>query len=362
MRARRSTKIPLDQPKSVARSVANEIERTSNEAYSESAAADPRQFFERALGRLLSAANAETVKTVAWKDWAEQWYSEQAGAEKTLDKYRGALDRFTAFLGARARASLRTITHEDCQGFYKGMVREGLSLATCGQLFKIIRWAFQRAQLHGHIDRNPASLVKMEEGAAYPKKPFTQEEVGKILAHIEAHEEDEWRIACLFGLFYGLRLKDAINRSFEEIHDENGIRVLRFVPKKKARKGREISLPLVGELAGLKGQGRITPKLSRMSNPSKVFTRILKDAKIKVVMKKGTGEGRNQTDKSFHSWRHTVNSMLANNGVDVRLRQLISDHESQKMNAIYTHPDLEAIKTALGPIVKSVQPSGSAGQ
>ena len=90
--------------------------------------------------------------------------------------------------------------------------------------------------------------------------------------------------------------------------------------------------------------------------------RILKDAKIKIAVKKGTGDGRNQTDKSFHSWRHTVNSMLANNGVDVRLRQLISDHESQEMNAIYTHPDLEAIKKALEPIVKKALRGGSAGR
>lgn len=355
-RSRRSTRILLTEKKSRAKAVAEEMERTENAARD---ATDIRSFFEQSVSRMLSAAGVVNSRFVTWSQWSQQWLSEQRGSSKTLDKYGSTLARFAAHLGARASDPLRTITHADCTSFYSDTEKSGLSPTTCTQLFKIIRWCLHRAQLHGHIERNPAALVHTDNTSSFVRKAFSVQEIRKIFEHIDNHEWREWRIACLFGLLYGLRLRDALNRKFEEISSEDRMRVIRFVPMKKQRRGKEIVLPLIGELASLNGRGLITPHLSSMSNPSKVFSRILRDTGIKISVLIGTGKGRNQADKSFHSWRHTTNTILSNQGVDVRLRQLISDHESEAMNARYTHPALESMASALVPIASILSRSHS---
>jgi integrase len=62
---------------------------------------------------------------------------------------------------------------------------------------------------------------------------------------------------------------------------------------------------------------------------------------------KRKGVGRGITDKTFHSWRHTTNSLLVDAGVDQRVRQLICDHDSVKVSNNYTHASIETMAKAL---------------
>ena len=352
-----STKIPKEEPKEIAQAIADEYERTARKAQQ---APDKKQFFENALARILELANVSPHKDETWSNWTDQWLAEQRGTASTVEKYRAGLSRLTEHLGERAKLSMRGLVHADLDGWYRAMVKDGLSVSTANQHFKTVRWCLERAKLHDLLDKNPAELVRMDESASHTKKPFSAAEVKKIFNHIAKHEHPEWRTACLFGLYYGLRIQDACGRAAEEISTAGRMQVITFVPMKKRRKGKPISLPLVGQLTGLRpGNGLITPYLAGMSNPSKVFSRILEDAGVQVSKSKGKGDGRDLADKTFHSWRHTTNTMLAAKGVDVRLRQLISDHESASMNARYTHPDLVAIQGALAPLAALVISDGA---
>jgi integrase len=57
--------------------------------------------------------------------------------------------------------------------------------------------------------------------------------------------------------------------------------------------------------------------------------------------------GRSVSALSFHSLRHSFNSALANAGVSQELRQKLTGHASADMNTVYTHHDLETIRTAV---------------
>lgn len=61
----------------------------------------------------------------------------------------------------------------------------------------------------------------------------------------------------------------------------------------------------------------------------------------------GEGAGRATKNKSFHSWRHTINSRLVDAGVDMRVRQLICDHEYATVSAGYTHASLKTMADAI---------------
>jgi integrase len=316
---------------------------------------DVKRFYEQAVIRLMAAAGLESpVKQVTWEGWSKQWLEERAAGSRSKVKYTTEVRHFTKYLGKKSSIPLRSLTHADCAGFYRSVIKGGKSASTARQAFKTVRSCLERAKLHGFLDQSPAALVELDDSSGFERKPFSKADIEAIFKQLKKEPNgDEWRIACLFGLLYGVRLRDAIGRRYEEIIEEDGLRILRFVPLKKRRKGKPISLPLVPPLNNLKGSGAITPNVAKINNLSKVFARILKDSGIAIEVTEVKGDGRNQADKTFHSWRHTCNTMLSNAGVDVRIRQLVSDHESQTINARYTHPALESMAKAVKKVAKA---------
>jgi integrase len=178
------------------------------------------------------------------------------------------------------------------------------------------------------------------------RKAFNQGEIAAILKVAQG----EWRTCILFGLYFGMRLGDARRRSYEEIEDGN----LRFLPEKKSRLGKVVTVPLMGELQTLRGQGLITPTLAAMEHgtASKHFSQLLDRAGIVRVKTTKRGEGRGLTDKTFHSWRHTTNSLLAEAGIDQRVRQLICDHDSVRVSNRYTAVSIDTMAKAITKAIK----------
>jgi integrase len=69
-------------------------------------------------------------------------------------------------------------------------------------------------------------------------------------------------------------------------------------------------------------------------------------------MKVKTGAGKNFNAKSFHSTRHTCNSLLANAGVPMDIRRAITGHADDVTNMIYTHFSDEKKQEALASAFK----------
>jgi integrase len=315
-----------------------------------------RGTFERRVDSLMRAAGVDVPKKqTTWREFSEKFLDESDAGESSLMKYRGEVGQFTAFLGARAGLDLRDVTHEDIARFYKGIQKSGRSVNTARNTTKTVRAVLHRASLLGFIDTNPAALVRLKStGANSSRAPFTRDEIAAILANVEG----EKRIAVLFGLTYGLRAGDATRRRFEEISIQDGIPVISFVPEKKSRAGKMITLPLVGELASLKGKsGFITKSLAHNQHPGRFFNAVMKAAGIDRKTQKATGEGRATNAKTFHSLRHTISSWLMDSGADQRMRQLVCDHDDPKMNARYTHGNIVAMSKA---ITAAINPASSA--
>ena len=343
----KSTKLPASEPKDNAERLAHEMERIGNDRQ---AGKPDRATFERLVDSLMRAGGIDVPKkSTTWAGFSAEFLDASDAVESTLTKYRGEVGQFSGFLGARASHDLRTVTHDDISAFYRGIIQSGRSANTARNTTKTVRAVLQRASLLGFIDQNPASLVRLKSaGESSSREPFTREEVKKILQVAEGEE----RLAILFGLTYGLRAGDACRRRFEEITTQDKIRVIQFVPEKKSRAGKKITLPLVGELAKIKGKGLITPALAHNQHPGRFFNGIMSAAGIDRKTFAGTGRGRAVNAKSFHSLRHTISSWLMDTGADQRMRQLVCDHDDPKQNARYTHGSIagmqRAIKKALG--------------
>ena len=336
-------------PRRTAKRYADELERIGRELRDH---IPDEVWMKASVAALMRAAGVKgATRRTTWENAAQGYLGAKTAKPRSVESYRSHIQHFTDFLGQRHRHDLKSITPEDISEFYHGLLKRGLSGRSAQQITKTVRAVFHRALHLREIEANPAALFRMSEDASPTgRKPFSQADIAAILAAADS----EWRVACLFGLFYGMRLGDAIHRSYEEI--ESG--VLRFMPEKKSRRGKVVAVPLVGELKRLKGHGKITPTLDAMSITvaSRHFSRLLDEAGIQRVKTKKKGEGRGITDKTFHSWRHTTNSLLVDAGVDQRVRQLICDHDSTAISNAYTHASLETMSKALNPLAALTTP------
>ncbi len=60
------------------------------------------------------------------------------------------------------------------------------------------------------------------------------------------------------------------------------------------------------------------------------------------------GQGNRQFSKvSFHSLRHSFNSILANAGITQETRMALTGHSSAAINSDYTHLDISKLKGAV---------------
>jgi integrase len=66
-----------------------------------------------------------------------------------------------------------------------------------------------------------------------------------------------------------------------------------------------------------------------------------------VVRERQGEKGRSVNSLSFHSFRHTLTSIMANAGVPVEVRQKFTGHASAEMNQHYTHTEIETLRAAV---------------
>ena len=170
---------------------------------------------------------------------------------------------------------------------------------------------------------------------------------------------NEWRLAVLFGFYTGARLSDIANITWDFVDFENGI--ICFVAGKTKKR---TTIPLHAQLkeALLDSAGQDDPNAPIMPSLagkgtggayglSKSFASIMEKAMIDPQpIKNGVGKARTKNRLSFHSLRHSFNSILANKDVSGEIRQKLTGHTSDEMNQKYTHLELERLREAVSVI------------
>jgi integrase len=96
------------------------------------------------------------------------------------------------------------------------------------------------------------------------------------------------------------------------------------------------------------------------SGLSLAFSKLIKKAGIKSRLlrphrRTDTPTRRHKVSSlTFHSFRHTINSSLANEGVSEELRMKILGHSDRAVHAKYTHHEEQALREAMAKLPKLV--------
>jgi integrase len=169
----------------------------------------------------------------------------------------------------------------------------------------------------------------------------------------------EWILAIRFAMFTGAREGDCVSLSWSDFSDD--CVEVRFVPQKKERLHRlgkidaSVSLLLPEFIAKEMLAARkaassefVTPSLRTIDSGRRGlgprFREIMDFAGIKYSIRQAKGKGgKAQCSHSFHSFRHSLKTLLEAGGVSREVNHRVTGHEDPKVGARYIHVQAEAV-------------------
>lgn len=312
------------------------------------------------ISDIYEIANRQRLPDTTIGAFFESWLKRKAveTGPKSHRRYEVVVEQFLDFMGLRRKQDLIHLTSADILAF-----REKLSLrvspATVNVSLKVLKAALNQARKDGLVLKNEAENVVLLKREKFQRRPFTLDEIKKVLAVAD----QQWRGIILVGLYTGLRLGDAASLRWSNIDLQNNeINVL--TSKTGRRQCLPIAKPLFDHLSSLvpKSNEPLFPKACQryQSNVyggslSHCFYRLL--AKAGLVNKRNndsTGKGRTakreQSELSFHCLRHTTTSLLKNAGVSDAIARDIIGHESAAVSRSYTHIDAQTKQAAVAKL------------
>lgn len=322
----------------------------------------------KVVNDILQRAGAETLNTDTVETYFTTWLARQSNPA-TVERYSHVVDLFKAHLGKKAKGALTAVTHNDVLGFIKARQSGGVASKTVSIDAKILNTAFNLARRLQFVTANPvekALTVNPIQVECSERERFTPEQVAKLLQTATG----EWKTAILLGFYTGARLGDCAAMKWESVKLSAG--VIDFVPQKTRKGGKRVVVPIHPDLEAHlqviastdKPETLLCPSLADKGpggkhGLSESFKRIM--VKAKIDSKTAQGQGNRQFSKlSFHSLRHSFNSILANAGVSQETRMAMTGHSSVEMNDNYTHLDISKLKGAVDklPSVLTVAAKG----
>ena len=317
-----------------------------------------REVIARGVSDVFTVTNVESLESHSVKSWCETWLEAKTieAGESTHDRYKGIIERFIEFLGAKSGRDLSTLQANDIARF-RALVAKERARATANLSLKVLRVCFGEAVRQGLLTINPASRVPLLKSSKESKRrAFTLAEIKRILK--ACGDGQEWRGLVLFGLYLGQRLGDLAKLTWRAVNFESG--EIAFTARKT---GRRIVLPLVQPLidylsalpASDNPNAYIFPRSARAKRTASLsnqFREIMADAGLveprgHESRGKGRSQAREPSELSFHSLRHSAVTMLKASGLsDVFAREIVG-HESAAVSRQYTHLSTDDLRTAM---------------
>lgn len=351
---RQGGKLVLRSTKSTDRSIAERIADEWEQAGKKAVAGDLIETQARkVLASIMERANVgETLRAPSTRAFLNGWL-EHKGASKssaTSARYAGTIRGFLEHLGPRADRPVTAVRGDDVQGYLTGRGRNRASKTVIVD-GKTLAAVFAYGVRTGVLDRNPALQVELPKSKGKERGVFTPEQVG-ILAR---EASPDWKTAILCGYFLGARLSDIVNLRWQDVDMVAGV-----VSYRQRKTDEPTTTALHPDLhrhlesiAGDSGEF-VMPSLAGRSTGgcrglSSDFNGIMRRAGI-AQDRTESKSGRSFAALSFHSLRHTFESVLANAGVSAEVRREITGRADDVAQRGYTHVQLETMRVALAKI------------
>ena len=275
-------------------------------------------------------------------------------ASQSVQYKHASLKWFIEWCQERGIDNIETITRPVIQRYqrhlYYQISRTGKPLSVQSQRNRLtaVRTWFKFLMRENLILYNPASEIDLPKSEKrLPKHALTVEEAEKVLAQPDIHTDSGMRDRAILEVFYstGIRRAELVNLCMEDINRGAGVLAIR---QGKGRKDRFVP---VGDRALLwlnKYLEDVRPQYSLPSSPDNLFLdergialdpHVVSRAVQKYVKQSGIGKtGR------CHLFRHTMATLMLENGADIRFIQQMLGHTLLSTTEIYTHVAIHKLK------------------
>ncbi len=228
----------------------------------------------------------------------------------------------------------------------------GFASQTYNIYISYLKRVFMFARPDMKIADNPVANLGTKAVVQESREPLTDDEIMSLLKTAKAKGE-EWYRLIVVGLNTGLRCKDCVYLTSDDVHDGE----ISIVPRKTSKKsGKRVNIPLNEALHevldGIEGDYFPTfRKDYEKCQPwfSERLQRLFVEAGIQTT-KKVEGRSRKASTKGFHALRVVFISKLSEAGVSLGLIQSMAGHVSSKQTLVYTKPNRKALQNAVNSL------------
>lgn len=233
---------------------------------------------------------------------------------------------------------------------YYAISRSGKPLSTASQRNRLtaVRTWFKFLMRENLILYNPASELELPKPEKrLPKHTLTTEEAELVLSQPDIETDAGLRDRAILEVLYstGIRRQEVINLTRQDINVGAGVIAIR---QGKGKKDRFVP---VGERALTwveKYLDDVRPQHALPSSPDNVFLdetgRDLDPHKVSRAVKKYVKQSDINKVGSCHLFRHTMATLMLENGADIRFIQQMLGHSQLSTTEIYTHVAIHKLK------------------
>jgi len=257
---------------------------------------------------------------------------------------------------------LDEVTPVIAQAYARHLNSDGTTGNAYNRRVRTLALVFKTLKTDAGLTENVWSEVNRRDTVKEGQRPLTDDEVKLVLS--KAHEQGEPALMLwlLLGVYTGLRLKDVVTLTWENIDFDK--RVIHRVAAKtrKHTNGTAIHIPMAAPLeAALKAY-----RNTAAPDDVYLFLEYAKDygtggrdrvetiikshyelCEIQTLREKSEHRKKRSTEVGFHSLRHTFVTLCADRKVPLHDVQAMVGHMTPEMTTTYTHSSLDGRRRAV---------------
>jgi integrase/recombinase XerD len=254
--------------------------------------------------------------------------------EKTHNDYIGHVKTFSTFLGR----SPATATGEDLRRYQVHQSQSGVTPATINNSVAALRFFFRITLNHPEMGRH-LTLVPLPEKL---RVVLSQEEVARLL---EAAPGVKYKAAFSVAYGAGLRVSEVANLKVSDIDSK---RMLLRIEQGKGKKDRQAMLsPRL--LALLRDYWWVVKPMTWLF-PGRDPLLPITTRQLHRVVSETAGALEINKRVTPHVLRHSFATHLLEQGVDIRVIQVLLGHSKLETTAIYTTVAIKVLRSVTSPL------------
>ena len=276
---------------------------------------------------------------------------EKSLSQNSVDAYINDINKLIIFLDNNFKeVTLDEIKHQHLESFLEWLNNRGVSPRTQARTISGIKSFYKYLLVENKISSDPTILLESPKIGRKLPDVLSMEEIDALIDAIDLKKPEGQRNKAMLETLYscGLRVSELVNLKITNLFFDKGFMKI----EGKADKERlvPVSNQAINEINKYQSDYRNSLEISKdsenflfLNRRGKKLSRVMVFTIIKNIAKK---IGLNKKI-SPHTFRHSFATHLINGGADLRAVQEMLGHESILTTEIYTHLDMEYLKSTI---------------